>query len=38
MLVNHAKEPYRVKVIDFGGAHEVSAATQGAYIQTLPYR
>ncbi|TNN63579.1 Homeodomain-interacting protein kinase 1 [Liparis tanakae] len=32
------QEPYRLKVIDFGLAHEVSAATQGAYIQTLPYR
>ncbi|TNN61076.1 Homeodomain-interacting protein kinase 1 [Liparis tanakae] len=33
----HRKEPYRLKVIDFGLALEVSAATQGAYIQTLLY-
>ncbi|XP_056290697.1 homeodomain-interacting protein kinase 1-like [Pseudoliparis swirei] len=32
------QEPYRIKVIDFGLAHKASAATQGAYIQTLPYR
>ena len=38
MLVNHAQEPYRVKVIDFGLACNVSSAQPGAYIQTLPYR
>lgn len=38
MLVNHAQEPYRVKVIDFGLASEVSAAKIGSYIQTRPYR
>jgi len=38
MLVNHSQEPYRVKVIGFGLAHEVPAATRGAYIQTRPYR
>jgi len=38
MLVNHAQEPYRLKVIDFGLAHEVSDAAQGARIQSLPYR
>ncbi|TNN63742.1 Homeodomain-interacting protein kinase 1 [Liparis tanakae] len=38
ILVNHAKEPYRLKVIDFGLAHEVSDADQGACIQSLPFR
>ncbi|KAL7383886.1 hypothetical protein ABVT39_020006 [Epinephelus coioides] len=38
MLVNHAREPYRVKVIDFGLASDVSAARVGSYIQTRPYR
>ncbi|KAK9525499.1 hypothetical protein VZT92_016197 [Zoarces viviparus] len=38
MLVNHAQEPFRVKVIDFGLAGEVSAARQGSYLQTHPYR
>ncbi|KAK9517641.1 hypothetical protein VZT92_022992 [Zoarces viviparus] len=38
MLVNHAQEPFRVKVIDFGLAGEVSAARQGSYLQIHPYR
>ena len=38
MLVNHLQEPYRVKVIDFGLACDVSAARLGSYIQTRPYR
>lgn len=38
MLVNHDKEPYRVKLIDFGLACDVSAAKLGSYIQTRPYR
>ncbi|XP_059180221.1 homeodomain-interacting protein kinase 2-like [Centropristis striata] len=38
MLVNHAQEPFRVKLIDFGLACKVSAARPGAHIQTRPYR
>ncbi|KAK9527472.1 hypothetical protein VZT92_014032 [Zoarces viviparus] len=38
MLVNHAQEPYRVKVIDFGLASDVSAAKLGSYLQSRPYR
>lgn len=38
MLVDHVREPYRVKVIDFGLACNVSAAKLGSYIQTRPYR
>ncbi|XP_044027491.1 homeodomain-interacting protein kinase 1-like isoform X2 [Siniperca chuatsi] len=38
MLVDHVREPYRVKVIDFGLACNVSAARLGSYIQTRPYR
>ncbi|XP_035004943.2 homeodomain-interacting protein kinase 2-like [Hippoglossus stenolepis] len=38
MLVDHLREPFRVKVIDFGLACEVSAAKLGSYIQTRPYR
>ncbi|XP_058471765.1 uncharacterized protein LOC131445016 [Solea solea] len=38
MLVNQLREPYRVKVIDFGLAVEVSAAEVGLNIQTHPYR
>ncbi|KAK9535852.1 hypothetical protein VZT92_008207 [Zoarces viviparus] len=38
MLVNHAQEPFRVKVIDFGLASDVSAAKLGSYLQSLPYR
>lgn len=38
MLVNHAQEPFRVKLIDFGLAGKASAAKQGACLQSLPYR
>ncbi|XP_047190218.1 homeodomain-interacting protein kinase 2-like isoform X2 [Scophthalmus maximus] len=38
MLVNHLQEPYRVKVIDFGQAQNVSAGQLGSYIQTRQYR
>ncbi|CAJ1083803.1 homeodomain-interacting protein kinase 1-like isoform X1 [Xyrichtys novacula] len=38
MLVDHQHQPFRVKVIDFGLAEDVSAATLGSYIQTRPYR
>lgn len=40
MLVNHAQEPDRVRVIDFGltHAHDVSAARVGSLIKTCPYR
>ncbi|KAG7519040.1 homeodomain-interacting protein kinase 1-like [Solea senegalensis] len=38
MLVDHLREPYRVKVIDFGIACEVSAAKVGTKLQTRPYR
>ncbi|XP_071356048.1 homeodomain-interacting protein kinase 2-like [Trachinotus anak] len=38
MLVNHRHEPYRVKVIDFGLACNVSAARLCSYIQSRPYR
>lgn len=38
MLVNHEKEPFRVKLIDFSLAMDVSAVTQGSNIQTHPYR
>ncbi|XP_039977780.1 homeodomain-interacting protein kinase 1-like [Xiphias gladius] len=38
MLVDHLQAPYRVKVIDFGLACDVSAAKLGSYIQTRPYR
>ncbi|XP_060951834.1 homeodomain-interacting protein kinase 1-like [Limanda limanda] len=38
MLVDQLREPFRVKVIDFGLACEVSAAKLGSYIQTRPYR
>ncbi|CAJ1048561.1 homeodomain-interacting protein kinase 1-like isoform X2 [Xyrichtys novacula] len=38
MLVDHRHQPYRVKVIDFGLAEDVSATTLGSYIQTRPYR
>ncbi|KAM9844002.1 dynein axonemal heavy chain 3-like [Aulostomus maculatus] len=37
MLVGR-HEPYRLKVIDFGLAFEVSDAKVGSYIQTRPYR
>ncbi|XP_069395173.1 dual specificity tyrosine-phosphorylation-regulated kinase 1A-like isoform X2 [Paralichthys olivaceus] len=38
MLVNQLREPFRVKVIDFGLAREPSDAKLKAYIQTLSYR
>lgn len=38
MLVNHEREPFRVKVIDFGLAMSVSAVILGSNIQTPPYR
>ncbi|XP_051246011.1 homeodomain-interacting protein kinase 1-like [Dicentrarchus labrax] len=38
MLVNHVREPYRLKVIDFGLACDTSAASVGSYIQTRHYR
>lgn len=38
MLVNHQKEPFRVKLIDFGLADKVSRVEMGQTIQTLPYR
>ncbi|KAK9540228.1 hypothetical protein VZT92_002694 [Zoarces viviparus] len=38
MLVNHAQEPFRVKVIDFGLASDVSAAKLGSYLQSRAYR
>uniref|UniRef100_A0A3Q3GC15 Protein kinase domain-containing protein n=1 Tax=Labrus bergylta TaxID=56723 RepID=A0A3Q3GC15_9LABR len=38
MLVDHIRQPLRVKVIDFGSAHEASNTEHGAYIQTRWYR
>lgn len=38
VLVDQLREPFRVKVIDFGLACDVSAAKLGSYIQTRPYR
>lgn len=38
MLVNHEKEPFRVKLIDFGLAHEVSSVPPGSTIQQCHYR
>ncbi|XP_049574940.1 homeodomain-interacting protein kinase 1-like [Syngnathus scovelli] len=38
MLVNQVQQPYKIKVIDFGLAAQVSTAKQGSLIQTLPYR
>lgn len=38
MLVNHEKEPFRVKLIDFGLAMSISAITLGSNIQTRTYR
>ncbi|XP_049891147.1 homeodomain-interacting protein kinase 1-like [Epinephelus moara] len=38
MLVDHAHEPYRIKVIDFGLACHVSSTMLGSYIQTRYYR
>ncbi|XP_034428971.1 homeodomain-interacting protein kinase 1-like [Hippoglossus hippoglossus] len=38
MLVNHLQEPFRVKIIDFGLACNISAARTGSYIQSLFFR
>ncbi|KAL7382237.1 hypothetical protein ABVT39_019062 [Epinephelus coioides] len=38
MLVDHAHEPYRIKVTDFGLACHVSSTMLGSYIQTRYYR
>ncbi|XP_062256508.1 dual specificity tyrosine-phosphorylation-regulated kinase mbk-1-like [Platichthys flesus] len=38
MLVDQLRQPYRVKLIDFGLAHEVSAAVTGSYLQPRAYR
>ncbi len=38
MLVNHAQEPYRVKLIDFSLALEFSETKLGSYIQSCSYR
>ncbi|XP_072304729.1 homeodomain-interacting protein kinase 1-like [Eucyclogobius newberryi] len=38
MLVNHPKDPYKVKVIDFGLAVKLSDATVGTYTQSRYYR
>ncbi|CAJ1084164.1 nuclease HARBI1 [Xyrichtys novacula] len=38
MLVDHQHQPYRVKVVDFGLAEDVSAATLGSCIGTRRYK
>ncbi|XP_047457218.1 uncharacterized protein LOC125017779 [Mugil cephalus] len=38
MVVNRHQKPLKLKVIDFGLAHPVSAATPGVCVQTLWYR
>lgn len=38
MLVNHQREPFRVKLIDFGLAEKVSEVEKGQTLQTLSYR
>ncbi|CAJ1061885.1 homeodomain-interacting protein kinase 1-like [Xyrichtys novacula] len=38
MLVDHEHQPYKVKVIDFGLAGDVSATRLGSNIQTHPFR
>lgn len=38
MLVDHQKEPFRVKLIDFGLAEQVSKVETGQTLQTLSYR
>uniref|UniRef100_A0A3Q3EDQ2 Protein kinase domain-containing protein n=1 Tax=Labrus bergylta TaxID=56723 RepID=A0A3Q3EDQ2_9LABR len=38
MLVDHVRQPLRVKVIDFGSACNASNIAHGAYIQTRWYR
>nr|XP_019945991.1 PREDICTED: homeodomain-interacting protein kinase 2-like [Paralichthys olivaceus] len=38
MLVDQQREPFRVKVIDFGLARDVSAAKLGSCVQSIPFR
>lgn len=38
MLVNHQKEPFRIKLIDFGLAGKISKVEKGQTLQTLSYR
>lgn len=38
MLVNHQKEPFRIKLIDFGLAEKISKVVKGQTLQTLSYR
>lgn len=38
MLVDPARQPYRVKVIDFGSASHVSKAVCNTYLQSRYYR
>lgn len=38
MLVDHEKQPFRVKLIDFGIASVASSIPQGSVIQALSYR
>ncbi|KAJ4919665.1 hypothetical protein JOQ06_014212, partial [Pogonophryne albipinna] len=38
MLLDHGKQPWRIKVIDFGVACHVAEAELGAYMQTQYYR
>lgn len=38
MLVNQDREPLRIKLIDFGIAHDVADIQLGDIFQTLPYR
>ena len=38
MMVDPARQPYRVKVIDFGSASHVSKAVPSTYLQSRYYR
>lgn len=38
MLVNHQKEPFIIKLIDFGLAEKISKVEKGQTLQTLSYR
>ena len=38
MLVDPSRQPYRVKVIDFGSASHVSKAVCSTYLQSRYYR
>lgn len=38
MLVDPNRQPYRVKVIDFGSASHVSKAVRSTYLQSRYYR